>query len=214
MLRFALASLLLAVSPAYATLITNHVSSIDGATVVFDPVNQLEILPFPATSGYSVSEIVGGAGGFAAAGWRHATTAQVCAFSTTNAPTLVTSCPPRGDYYHNIYQMDPSEVPEYDAIRNEVHTIIQALGATHYGYFYPSESTITQGFFDGGRIFIETQRFDTGTVRLRLTTDYYNQGQEEPTHFLVRSSVPEPTTALLLIVGVQILAAARRPKQT
>lgn len=154
--------------------------------------------------GYSVDEILAGAGGFFADDWRYATTGELCGLLSAYAST--TTCPGRQSH------------PDADA--SGLITLMLQLGTTG-----GDNEVSTAGYFDDGDwsdgvglagFLFEVYGAPISAGQTTLLIDYGDSSAENygmvgysapRSHFLVRS-VPEPGTGLM--VGVGIAAIARR----
>ena len=188
-------------SPVSATLI-------DLGNITRDTTMGLDWLDLTESVDFSFAQIQAGAGGFAAAGWQHATTAEVCALFGNHA-TAPAPC--------------PSDTP-MDGSPGANDSLIDLLGVTAT-FFIASEGgsgDASMGLFDDtgagidaslvGRAFL----ISADTVGV-LVDDYSATSplvSGPPSHpiggnFLVRP-IPEPSTALLLGFGLAALALRRR----
>ena len=174
-----------------------------------DEATGLDWLDVTETQGLSYDAIIAGAGGWVAAGWRHARLQEVCDFFTTHAVAPADPCGSGSEFYAS----DASVVP------------VQALlGITRA---LPTADD-TFGFVDNGTVGpdvgIAELRFSGGSVSIAgvdSASSIYDRTSTSPNvgHFLVRpyaSAVPSLHPLALytlvpgLLVGVGLVAMRRR----
>ena len=186
---------------------------VDLGSVTRDTTAGLDWLDLTQSGGFSYEQIEAGAGGFSGNGWRHATTPEMCDFFARNV-TEVSPCP-------------KDNTVSYPTGTHDV--VIDLLGVTGYdivngdylrGLFDDSsEGGDPAAYASYGFAFIgKGNAF--GKLRLKANeypSHFVQVGQPLPDsgHFLVRlaSPIPEPTTALLLALGLAGLGMRRRVSQ-
>ena len=208
----------LAASPANAVLVPVDVHAKGDQLATLDTETGLEWLDLDQTVEVSFGDIAAGYGGWAAAGWRPATSSEVCGVIESYVTPILDPCPQ--DY---VLMFEPT--PELD-------TFIGLLGpAPYYERVERGDESIElKGAI--GRYTLESGDIGHGGVGdANLTWGYFNTQNGEAMVlasdsggpdardyeyglFLVRS-VPEPSATSMTIVGCAGLAAlARKGRRT
>lgn len=204
-MRGAIAVLALLCSTASeATLIEVDLFTAGDGLVTRDTATNLDWLDVTETTGLSFAAVAGGAGGFSAAGWRHASTAEICGLFAGGG-AAPSPCPGSG----------------FAANGNAGQLYLDLLGVT-FGYLDTDLSVLSfWGLFADagnpalvGEVELAVDRFSSGLVR---TYTGVREDRVSPTsaageygNLLVRAApVPEPGTGLLLALGVGALAFRR-----
>ena len=191
------AAVLLSTAPAGATLI-------DLGGFTRDTSTGLDWLDVTATQGASVDQVFAGVGGFIAAGWSYATTAELCGlFGALGDP--ISNCP-------------STSLLVFDTLSSSsATTLTSLLGNTSFG----ADPGGSYGFFDSGNFSsnlagvgcIQASAVNCFTANTDVAValqDWTNAGAGNAIigSFLVRP-VPEPTTALLVGSGLVALGLSR-----
>ncbi len=195
MLRYLMLVLTLAVMflprSAAADLIPVDLFAPNDAKISRDTNTSLDWLDWPETSGLSVTQILGGSGGWLPLGFRYATTSEVCALVTTYGFPM--GCP------------------------GSANGGWSGLSLTNLGFFPLADGRIETGalFDDGnladgnaGRAELTYNPATNASSQLvqenAAATDIPGAG-----HALVRP-VPEPSASLLLATAVLLMTVRRR----
>ena len=182
---------LVSASPAQATFI-------DAGTVTLDSSTNLEWLDIDESLGFSWNEIENGVGGFVAAGWRHATSLEVCTLFA-NGGVAPPSCP-GGD---TIFAPTSEQLATFSQFRSLFgFVLVSNVGypylTTHGFYSDPDGSANGVGyaavvFSSIGSVSSSVQ--DNGVYPTLLNSGF------GVAHWLVHP-VPEPASAVLVVLGL------------
>lgn len=185
-------------APAGATLI-------DLGTVTRDTATGLEWLDVPLTDGQSFAEVA--AGPWYEAGWRHATMADLCGLATPLLGVGNADC--TGIPF--VSTNNSLAVSILDRADYLLMPAIRLLGATQDGGQYGAVTTGIVAFPNSnsgyrGAMLVSAPTGDAFVIWLG-GSPYPSDGIG---HFLVRSAIPEPGTALLLVLGLAGLQRVAR----
>ena len=184
----AVAPVVLSASIALADLVVVDRIALGDGQITRDTDTGLDWLDVTLTVNLSYNDVVAGVGGFSAAGFRHATAAEVCALFATHALAPV-PCP------SDTEATDPSAIAQ---------TLITLLGATQSGGMLFSSFQITSGVVDdgstsGGVGFARLERRSSGIPSSSTSDSQVRNDAVDPAlvssvrgHFLVRPTPPPP----------------------
>lgn len=208
MRRLLFALVLLAADASEATLLEIDLLAPGDALVTRDTVSGRDWLDIDETTGLSIADIAAGAGGWATAGWRHATASELCGLLAYDG-AAPSPCPGSG----------------YVGTSGEGQLILDLLGISivrEQDYLGGTLvlSQIWAVFDDAtgdpalhGELELSVDRHTDGWTwtYVGLSPDSIPESYPYDQHLLVRA-VPEPTPGLLLAFGLAGLALqARKP---
>ena len=180
---------------------------IDQGTRTSDTSTGLDWLDLTESGGYTYSDVAASESPFTQAGWRHATTTEVCSLFAAYAteadpcPSTLTFSTPTGsqDNFVDLLGVTGSAFVSGEYTRGLFDDSDSGSDPSVYGFAFASKGN--------------------AYARVRIVADEYPShwtqiGQPLPDsgHFLVRASspIPEPGSAALLVLGLGALAGRNR----
>ena len=208
----ACAALALATSPAAAELVPVDLFAPGDELSSYDTATGLEWLDLRQTVGYSFLDIAAGQGGWGAAGWRPATTDEVCALLAAYAapfdpcpgePVAFVAPTPAIDAFVALLE----STIEFE-IERPPGTLVPAKFALGYFQSGPSEVGLA-AVFDANATYAYYSDPDHASLFATAAQGGLGDSAGEFGLFLVRP-LPEPSSGALLASGALALVALRR----